>query len=297
MAAMDARRAWGARAPRGSYARLSSTRGVKVHYTGGRVDPATLRDHAKCRGAVRGIQTGHMDGNGWMDIGYSMWVCTHTFGVGRGVHVVPAANGPGLNSGHYAVLVLVGTSGVVEPTDAMLRNFHAARDYLRRQGAAGPDIKGHRDGYATSCPGDPLYRWVRAGAPMPGGPVPAPPPPQEDDMPLSDADIKKIANEVYARFSHEVTADLWAAKQGILDVGQKIEPKTAFRQIWAYGKDGYQRHREVLARIDAQDVAIRALAGVLAQRDDEIDVEALLARIREELGRVVVRLEVGDATP
>ncbi|WP_440100011.1 peptidoglycan recognition protein family protein [Streptosporangium sp. H16] len=164
------RRSWGAREPRGSYDRLTSTKGVKIHYTGGHVDPATLADHGQCVAAVRGIQGGHMNGNGWMDVGYSLLVCSHRkVFVGRGLHRIPAANGPGLNSGHYAVLGLVGTSGVTEPPDAMLHGIRDAIEYLRDEGGAGKEIKGHRDGYATSCPGGPLYAWVKRGAPRPVG--------------------------------------------------------------------------------------------------------------------------------
>lgn len=183
MAVIESRSVWGGRKSRGtSY--LASTRGVKAHYTGGKVDPATLTDHSRCRAAVRGIQNGHMDGNGWNDIGYSMVVCNHAVMIGRGPHVLPAANGAGLNSGHYAILVLVGTSGVTKITDAMKRNFHAARDYLRQYGGAGAEIKRHKDGYATSCPGPDISAWVAAGAPLPGGqaPSPAPKPPKEKDM-------------------------------------------------------------------------------------------------------------------
>lgn len=162
------REGWAARASRGS-TRLSSTRGVKVHYTGSRVDPRLAADHSRCDDAVRGIQRSHMDGNGWNDIGYSMVCCPHGYVyVGRGPHRLPAANGAGLNSGHYAVLGLVGNSGLTEPTDAMLDGIRDAIDYLRREGGAGNEIKGHRDGYATDCPGKALYAWVRAGAPRPG---------------------------------------------------------------------------------------------------------------------------------
>src|SRR5690606_39000807 len=79
--AIESRAAWGARKPR-SVSYVSKTKGVKAHYTGGHVNPATLTDHAKCRAAIRGIQNGHMDGNGWADIAYSMWVCNHTAGMG-----------------------------------------------------------------------------------------------------------------------------------------------------------------------------------------------------------------------
>ncbi|GAA0941432.1 peptidoglycan-binding protein [Nonomuraea longicatena] len=95
---------------------------------------------------------------------------------GRGAHHLPAANGAGLNSGHYAVLGLVGNAGLVEPPDAMLDGILDAIEYLRQRGGAGSEIKGHRDGYSTDCPGDPLYSWVRRGAPRPGTTTPTPRP-------------------------------------------------------------------------------------------------------------------------
>lgn len=160
---------WGARPPKGTVDYLRATRGVKIHYTGGHVDPRLADDHSRCALLVRSIQRNHMNGNGWIDIGYSLAVCPHghVF-VGRGPHRLPAANGPGLNSGHYAVLGLVGSSGLVEPSDEMLHGIRDAIEYLRKEGNAGNEIKGHRDGYATACPGDRLYRWVRDGAPRPG---------------------------------------------------------------------------------------------------------------------------------
>ncbi|MGW4639537.1 peptidoglycan recognition protein family protein [Sphaerisporangium sp. NPDC004334] len=175
---------WNARTPRGAYSPLTSTLGVKVHYTGGRVEPATLHDHAKCVKAVRAIQNMHMDSNGWLDIGYSMICCAHRkVFVGRGPHHLPAANGAGLNSNHYAVLGLVGNSGLVEPPDDMLHGILDAVAYLREHGRAGGQIKGHRDGYSTDCPGEPLYAWVRKGAPRPGGPVATPVDPAETPWP------------------------------------------------------------------------------------------------------------------
>lgn len=169
---------WGARAPRGSYSPLTSTKGVKVHYTGGRVDPAIVNDHAKCVAMVKSIQSFHMDGNGWLDIGYSMIACPHRkVFVGRGPGNLPAANGSGLNSGHYAVLGLVGNSGLVQPTDGILHAILDAIAYLKEKGGAGKEIKGHRDGYSTDCPGDALYAWVQKGAPRPGEqPTPTPQP-------------------------------------------------------------------------------------------------------------------------
>lgn len=162
---------WKARSPKGSYNLMPTTaRGCKVHYTGGKVDPAILTDHQLCYKSVKGIQNGHMDGNGWTDIGYSFVVCPHRkVFVGRGLRHVPAANGAGLNSGHYAILGLVGNAGLVVPNDDMLLGILDCIDYVRKNGPAGKEIKGHRDGYPTDCPGEHLYAWVKKGAPSPVG--------------------------------------------------------------------------------------------------------------------------------
>ncbi|WP_219464115.1 peptidoglycan recognition protein family protein [Nonomuraea rhizosphaerae] len=163
------RRDWGARAPRGGYTQLGSTKGVKVHYTGGQVDPGIVGNHAGCVSLVKSIQGYHMDGNGWMDIGYSFVACPHRkVFEGRGLHHLPAANGAGLNAGHYAVLGLVGNAGLVQPPDGVLHAILDAIEYVRQNGGAGNEIKGHRDGYSTDCPGEPLYAWVKRGAPRPG---------------------------------------------------------------------------------------------------------------------------------
>ncbi|MFG1944353.1 peptidoglycan-binding protein [Nonomuraea sp. NPDC048826] len=98
---------------------------------------------------------------------------------GRGLNRLPAANGSGLNQGHYAVLGLVGNAGLVQPPDGMLHAILDAIEHARQNGRAGKEIKGHRDGYATDCPGEPLYAWVRKGAPRPGqseGPADPEPP-------------------------------------------------------------------------------------------------------------------------
>lgn len=172
MAELVKRGQWGARAARERVRLAAAPSGTKIHYVGGRVDPATAGDHDRCVGLVRSIQTHHMDGNGWADVGYTCLVCSHRrIFMGRGPGVVPAANGAGLNSGHYAVCALVGSSGLVVPPDGMLHGIADAIEWLRAEGA-GPQVKGHRDGYATDCPGEWLYGWIGRGCPRPGG-VPA----------------------------------------------------------------------------------------------------------------------------
>ncbi|MGI5493895.1 peptidoglycan recognition protein family protein [Microtetraspora malaysiensis] len=185
MAQLISRAGWGAKPPRGSYTTVRFTRGVKVHYTGGFVSPKIVDDHRLCIEHVISIQRMHMAGGReqpYMDIGYSMVACPHRrIFMGRGPHNVPAANGAGLNSLHYAVLALVGNTGFTEPNDELLHAVLDAIDYLREKGDAGREIRGHRDGYSTSCPGGPLYAWIRRGAPRPKESTPAPKPEPEED--------------------------------------------------------------------------------------------------------------------
>lgn len=162
------RQQWGARPSKGTTA-VSANRGVKVHYVGSHVPKGM--PHSACDALVRQIQKSHMTRKPvpYNDIGYSLLACNHGYVfMGRGPHVLPAANGKNLNSGHYAICGLVGSSGQTHPSDAMLNGIRDGIEYLRRTGMAGREIKGHRDGYATECPGEFLYAWVRQGAPRVG---------------------------------------------------------------------------------------------------------------------------------
>ncbi|MGW3346807.1 peptidoglycan recognition protein family protein [Nonomuraea rubra] len=237
---------------------------MKVHYTGGHVDVRIVDDHDRCLQLMRQIQDHHMDGNGWIDFAYNLAACPHGRMIqGRGAGVLSAANGSGLNTGHYAVLALLGNSGYRVPTPGLLAAVRDGIDYLRKNGA-GNEIKGHRDGYDTDCPGDPLYAWVRKGAPRP----------EEDDVTrdeIYEAAWKTDAMPVpYARAENPK----WKPESVLVDHGVQI--------------------RKVQAEIAGLGVTIRELVALLAQRDEAIDVEALVARIRSEIERVTVRLDVAE---
>jgi peptidoglycan hydrolase-like protein with peptidoglycan-binding domain len=164
---------WGAQPPKQAWTYVVGTRGVKVHYEGAPVPTDLPAHHEWCAGRVRDIQAAHMSDptEGWIDIAYNAVICPHGYVFeGRGPHHETGANGnQPLNLAHYAVCGMVGDSGLTQPTDDMLNGLRDAIDWLRQQGGAGGEILGHRDGYPTDCPGDPLYAWVRAGAPRPGG--------------------------------------------------------------------------------------------------------------------------------
>lgn len=164
----------------------STTRGVKVHYEGTTVSKSLLGDHAKCLALWKAIRKSHLanTAEGYSDVAYNYAGCPHGYLLeGRGLRKRTGANGnQSLNQAHYAILGLLGSQGLTEPTDAMLGAIRDGIELLRNNGA-GSEIKGHRDGYATSCPGGPLYAWVLKGAPRPGGSTPPKPGPRYEPFP------------------------------------------------------------------------------------------------------------------
>ncbi|MFG2247823.1 N-acetylmuramoyl-L-alanine amidase [Spirillospora sp. NPDC048823] len=143
---------WDARAPR-SRTEVSWSQRTEfvVHYSEGPTDQS-----------VRSIQDFHMDGRGWADIGYNFLVDVGgRIYAGRGWLVV-GAHAPDHNTSGIGVC-MIGRDG--DATAAAKRSIRRLYDEAGRRG--GRDLKklGHRDVYATSCPGDELYAWVRAGMP------------------------------------------------------------------------------------------------------------------------------------
>lgn len=155
----------------------TSTEGVKIHYEGTEVSTRLLTDHAECIAEWQAIRRSHLANTkeNYSDIAYNFGACPHGCLLeGRGIGKRTGANGnQDLNRAHYAIVGLVGSSGLTEPNDAMLGAIRDGIELLRKHGA-GTEIKGHRDGYATACPGPKLYAWVQKGAPRPAGTETAP---------------------------------------------------------------------------------------------------------------------------
>ena len=160
----------------------ATTLGVKIHYEGSPVSNVTHKD---CVAEVKTIRYNHLSNKreGYSDIAYNLLVCKHGYVFeGRGKGKRTGANGDQpLNRAHYAVCALLGTACDVEPTTEMVDAIKEAIRYLRDHGA-GKEIKGHRDGYATSCPGEPLYALVKSGGLEPGAQAPATPKPKPAPM-------------------------------------------------------------------------------------------------------------------
>ena len=147
---------WGARPPRSANSTSVRNGYVKLHWTVG----CQTGPHSKCDGHVRSIQNHHMDGNGWNDVAYGELICPHGFVYcGRGPGKRSAANGNSqLNYDHEAISLVGGPD--CQPTNTQKDALFARMD---ERGVV--ELKGHRDGYATACPGDKAYQWTREYVP------------------------------------------------------------------------------------------------------------------------------------
>lgn len=274
---------WGARdyrRPNGATLYSGSRRGVKLHYLG---TAYSDRPHDRCDDYVRQIQAQHMDGNGWSDIGYSFVVCTHGYVFeGRGLRRRNSANGnTTLNNQDYAVLLMVGSSGLTRPTDAQLHGARDAIEYCRREGPAGTWLGGHRDGYATACPGDVIYAWVKAGAPRPAATTPKPVP-EEDVMPTA----KEIAEAVW---SHPIENQFRKDAQG--------QPRRVRAEDFL--EYGDHHHDEVLARLttlSAVNAELVKTVATLAANLGDLDPAAIVTELKQAIESIDIHLDVPDAS-
>ncbi|MEU7376530.1 peptidoglycan recognition family protein [Streptomyces albidoflavus] len=237
---------WGARdyrQPNGATPYSRKRRGVKLHYLGTAYQD---RNHLSCAAYVRQLQAQHMDGNGWSDIGYSFVVCTHGYVYeGRGLARRNSANGnTALNEQDYAVLLMVGSSGLTKPTNAQLDGARDAIDYCRTKGGAGTWLGGHRDGYATACPGDTVYAWAKKGAPRPKTTTP------EKGL---DMDKKQVFDAVWEQDALRAPSTSTTAK-----TNPTWKPGNALR-------DTYDRTNHILDAVKSLATEVAALRAEVAQ--------------------------------
>src|SRR5690606_23826738 len=115
----ESRATVGLRAPTSRPRFPGPLRGMTAHWHGPAMKLAG-RPHAECRAGCGGIQTFHMDSDGWADVAYSFAVCHHAVAMeGRGTGVRTAANGTNAgNDTWLACIFLVG--GNEHPSTEML---------------------------------------------------------------------------------------------------------------------------------------------------------------------------------
>jgi hypothetical protein len=237
------------------------TRGLVIHYDGSDQGLAA-KPHSACVAYWKNTRKFHMGSSrGWADIGYSFGACPHgEVFEGRGLGHEQAAQ-PGGNTTWYSVTLMSGPSE--RPTPAQIGAVRQLRAWLMSKGV-GAAVKGHRDFFSTSCPGDLLYGLVRDGTFTRAANQ------EEDDVSAKDL------------WQHELPVPFGSAENPSWQAGNLLTN----HGIWL---------RKISGQLDAQSATIKALAEALAARDTEIDVEALMARIEAAIEGVTVRLEVPDA--
>ncbi|MFK8850516.1 peptidoglycan recognition family protein [Streptomyces sp. Ac-502] len=251
----------------------ATTKGVKVHYEGTAVSTKLLTDHAACIAEWKAIRASHLANKveSYSDVAYNFAACPHGYLLeGRGIGKRTGANGnQTLNRAHYAVLGLVGSSGLVTPTDAMLGAIRDGIDLLRKHGA-GPEIRGHRDGYATTCPGASLYAWVQKGAPRPGTTTP----PTEDDVTLTVAQAKQLAE------LHDVLVPY---------AGWQYRGKDETTDAYAYLRGTNASVKALTMQIAAQTAAISKLAQLVGSG---VNTQQVVDAVEKAIAEAVVKVDV-----
>jgi hypothetical protein len=154
-------------------------------------------DHNRCPSIVRSWHAYHLS-KGWSGLAYSAVVCPHgTIYKGRWKGKRTAANGtnPG-NQRSHAVCYLAGDDDPV--TEPAKRAFHDAAHALGQ-----PLRWNHAEWKSTSCAGDPIRAWQRAGWPPPDGTNPTPQPLSKDwfDMATKE-ELRQVVREETERGSN-----------------------------------------------------------------------------------------------
>jgi hypothetical protein len=133
----------------------------------------------------RTVERIHMVERGWAGVGYAYLVHDATGRVyeGRGWDL-QGAHCAGHNVDGIGIYVGVGANQT--PSRAALASVRALHASACQHFGRPLIVVGHRDLYATDCPGQQLTAWIRAGMPLP-----------EDEM-LTDPQIARLADRIWA---------------------------------------------------------------------------------------------------
>lgn len=272
-----------------------------IHYHGG--DSVVGRTGVD---VPRGIHKYHR-ALGWRGIGYGHVITAPgTIYEGRGFDLV-GSHCSGHNRTGYSVQIHIG--GNDRPTLAQLQAARWLYEEARRRSGRYLIKRGHRDGFATHCPGDRLYEWVRSGFALSstygsgggitttgtGGTASGGTAFQEEDVELTDSiPLRTIEKEVWdldeltvaealksahyaRRFAYESKRDSASALEVVRALAAKGSPLTA-AEIEKATTRGATRALSESGELDAIAAAIANVApGATA---DEI-VDAFVRRLAD----------------
>lgn len=159
---------WSASAPKSRFEINDRPKHIVIHHTTG---APSSGGEANAKQVVKGIQSSHMSGNGWSDIGYNFLNMVDGVLVeGRSGSLSEAIRGNVVRGAHAGTDEGNASPGVSNEGDFTTATMSAAQwDSLVNMCAALCDscdiepqnIKGHRDFTATECPGKWLYSQLQ----------------------------------------------------------------------------------------------------------------------------------------
>ena len=163
------RSAWGARPARDiTKVEIGRRTATCTHHDGAHPIKVTTMEEA-CA-LMRKDQNQHMNDNGWSDIGYNFLVISAPgYAIdgqifeGRGRDVV-GAHCLNWNTPWIGIQVAVG--GAQRPSDKALLSVKVLHQACEKGAGHKLAMKGHKDGFATACPGTFLTAWLKAGMPV-----------------------------------------------------------------------------------------------------------------------------------
>jgi hypothetical protein len=164
------RKSWGAKPWNGDPAEVPLSKRTEyfVHYHGG------VPAHSTGVAVPREVEKIHV-GQGWAGTGYNFMVDQNgTIYEGRGWGL-QGAHCPDHNVSGFGVYVAIG--GDQKPSDKALASVRALYDEACKRTGRALAKRGHKDGFATACPGVHLYQWVKDGMPAPKAAEPEKPKP------------------------------------------------------------------------------------------------------------------------
>lgn len=224
---------WGAAPPRSVSRTIWTTTALWVHHSAG---PAPANNPDSERAAVRGIQSYHQQSNGWSDIGYAYLIAPDSGRIyeGRGQNVW-GAHCPGHND--EPSVCIIGTFATTPPSEAARRSVWMLADYLGLT-----HLKGHREGFSTSCPGDATMRSL-VNAPRPFPPGSAAP---NDPRPYSNTLRLAVNGRAWAGWDEAEGPLAWVARHGLKP---SADAAIAWRgSVWRGPKDVTNVARTLAAR-------------------------------------------------
>ena len=202
----ETRSAWNAAPPKSPRTPVSISRRTEFfnHYIGPGSPGFANKTHSACLKQIKFWQKYHQS-KGWKDIGYNALICQHGKCIeGRGLGY-SGSHCPNHNTSGFGVQFMV--AGTEKPTDVAYARMRKLYDALVKERGGALAKKGHRDGVATSCPGDIVYAWVKKGMPYPSGETTTPPPTTPTtptlrtlyynrDKTMTGSDIKRMQSEL-----------------------------------------------------------------------------------------------------